>query len=992
MQKQAKHLIDDLRFNLCGVATGWDYDDRVNCDNDTPFPMRLRDNKSGYGVRVKRDFQAQTSGKMVLEMLYITHKSADGVSLKMCSSKDEVLFEYTTENGKYYFNGNATDCDSTLGITRVKLWIDLDNKTVKFAVEGKTVCTYPLGAFCDASKLILGTTGKTDIEIEPTKNKLYIDYIANESFLGTVTEFPEPWKLDGSFTLDSYYGENEWKAYYAYAKVQAKAGEKHTALLPVDRTEENVICEGYFLLPEGADGLKFALVDGEKEYFSVVTDNCSFMAPDGTLLRKFTPNVWQLIRFETEGDKVLVKIDGKVCGTFEVNGKGFDGILVSLDAKADCTMCFSDILCESKIEYPDYCPEPKAVRHPVYDVGMNICNMWREGHHFGWDRITYFKDNMPLIGPYDEGSAEVADWEIKFMTEHGITFQHFCWYCPDPTINFPLKRSRMDHALRDGFMNARYSDKMKFIIMWENATYKNTNPDEFIEYIWKYWCDYFFSDPRYLVVDNRPLICIWTFSFIEHWGGPEKAKKVIEFMNEDIKRLGFDGVYLMTTFNNGQFRMLSEYSDISYSYHFGALGYNPDHQKATINIANRYHDEEGLMPYMQTASVGYNDCAWRGPDKRVPLITPDGFEDVLRFIKKRNDDIKDKKWHDKLFMMSTWNEYGEGTYIMPAQLHGFEYLDRIRKVFVDENGQNENILPDDSQSKRITYLRVADRVVIRRLGFERITGLAPNTLVKGIYFDERINRDIIRGCNASLEYTGNSVKVIPVKDQYEHYDIHFVDKENGLLNTEDATHIRVKIRSLDGYSALRIPFLTNVDNRWNHKKISPNFYMNDTDGIVTYDFPASTLPTWNGIVTDLRVDNMNKVPFEIISIEFMKYVGEVPKVVNITSNGYPCKCEFDSYFKGDDVVVSFDPGLGIFRRLKLYHEYNELEKKLMIASRNHTVEYILDSDKAFADGKEVTLRVPMTMRDGLPTMSINELCDMLGYDYTVEDYEFKITC
>jgi hypothetical protein len=327
---------------------------------------------------------------------------------------------------------------------------------------------------------------------------------------------------------------------------------------------------------------------------------------------------------------------------------------------------------------------------------------------------------------------------------------------------------------------------------------------------------------------------------------------------------------------------------------------------------------------------------------------------------------------------------------MPSHLHGFEYLDRIRKVFIDENGQNENLLPNESQQKRITYLRVPDRVMVRRLGYEPVKGVVPNVVVKSFTFEDMMKNDIVHRCNVDLEFTGHSVIVRPGKEDFEHYDVHFVDKENGLFDTAEGTHIRVRVKSLDGYSTLRIPFLTTNDNKWNHKKISNNFYGHTRDGIITYDFDAASLPTWNGIVTDLRIDNMNKVAFEILSIELMKYVGKEYVKIKITADGNECRCEYRPEFVGDDLVASFDPGLGAFRRLKLYWKYFETSKTLELASTKHTVLLTLDSNEAIVDGEKKALRVPMTMRDGIPTFSVNELCEFMGYKYSFENNEFKI--
>ena len=59
-------------------------------------------------------------------------------------------------------------------------------------------------------------------------------------------------------------------------------------------------------------------------------------------------------------------------------------------------------------------------------VGMNICSLWREGSHAGWDCISPYDDVNTVLGFYDEGLPETSDWEIKFMVEHGIDYELYC--------------------------------------------------------------------------------------------------------------------------------------------------------------------------------------------------------------------------------------------------------------------------------------------------------------------------------------------------------------------------------------------------------------------------------------------------------------------------------------------------------------------------------------------------------------------------------------
>lgn len=55
-------------------------------------------------------------------------------------------------------------------------------------------------------------------------------------------------------------------------------------------------------------------------------------------------------------------------------------------------------------------------------------------------------------------------------------------------------------------------------------------------------------------------------------------------------------------------------------------------------------------------------------------------------------------------MMSNWNEYGEGTYIMPCKgLNGFGYLNAVRDVYTKEKPHEDDV-PTPNQLSRLSYL------------------------------------------------------------------------------------------------------------------------------------------------------------------------------------------------------------------------------------------------------------------------------------------------
>ena len=133
-------------------------------------------------------------------------------------------------------------------------------------------------------------------------------------------------------------------------------------------------------------------------------------------------------------------------------------------------------------------------------IGMNMCSLWHTGEHIGWDCISAYPEIKPVLGYYDEGLPEVADWEIKFMLENGVDFQLYCWYSSQS--NAPIKVTGLAEAIHDGYFNCRYSDMSRFALLWEAANAAHPAGSEaFRRYFVPYWIEQFFSDKRYMTID-----------------------------------------------------------------------------------------------------------------------------------------------------------------------------------------------------------------------------------------------------------------------------------------------------------------------------------------------------------------------------------------------------------------------------------------------------------------------------------------------------------
>ena len=142
-----------------------------------------------------------------------------------------------------------------------------------------------------------------------------------------------------------------------------------------------------------------------------------------------------------------------------------------------------------------------------------------------------------------------------------------------------------------------------------------------------------------------------------------------------------------------------------FSYNHGQSGASFNGNKEKIETLNVQCNELGLH-YVPTVSVGFNCIGWMNP--RSPLISVEEFAEINKWVRDEYlpASTNAPAWAENLVWLSTWNEYGEGTYMMPAEgLNGFGYLDVIRETYTSEKADESlNTVPTASQLERIGRL------------------------------------------------------------------------------------------------------------------------------------------------------------------------------------------------------------------------------------------------------------------------------------------------
>lgn len=361
-----------------------------------------------------------------------------------------------------------------------------------------------------------------------------------------------------------------------------------------------------------------------------------------------------------------------------------------------------------------YVPEPVPVRTGKYTLWTHYCPLWKQGTHYGWKMIEPWPERKPVIGWYNEGEPEVADWHIKYWLEHGISGVVYCWYRTN--LNGPVTQ-QIGHAIHDGLLKARYIDRIKFAVMWENGCGQGVGSSkDLMENVLPFWIENYFSHPSYQRVDGKPLLYIWVPSNVtKHLGSSEEVRKIFDAMRAVCKQKGLGGLYIVGCVG-GQNRdvletMVKEGWDASSAY--GSDWRQPPQVRTVGDFICapyegfveqqekiwKFKQGLGLLPDITAAMMGWDSRPW----KETPFFwsenTPEKFRDLCLRAKRVMDASPGaepgKKGPEKTIIFCCWNEFGEGHYIEPTRGYGFSYLDVIRDVFTEGPKEHVDIAPED---------------------------------------------------------------------------------------------------------------------------------------------------------------------------------------------------------------------------------------------------------------------------------------------------------
>ncbi|MCU0871359.1 MAG: glycoside hydrolase family 99-like domain-containing protein [Pirellulaceae bacterium] len=324
---------------------------------------------------------------------------------------------------------------------------------------------------------------------------------------------------------------------------------------------------------------------------------------------------------------------------------------------------------------------------------------------------------VPAWGYADESDPTVMAQKIAAAADHGIDAFIFDWYYYN---DGPF----LDRPIDLGFLKAENNARLKFAFMWANhdwleiqpykrgteqkLLYPGTVTPEGFAKIGDHVIRSYFQHPSYWRIDGRPYFSFYDLTkLLDSFGSVAATRVALDAFRAKavaaglpglhlnavvwgrpilpgegkpadaaqlVKDLGFDSVTSYVWIHHVSLpKLQTDYNEVRDNY-FGYwleaerkfdVPYYPNVTMGWDSSPRAHQDDEfGNFGYPFTNTIGGN--------------TPERFKEALAMTKRR---LLSQPGGPRILNINCWNEWTEGSYLEPDQVHGMKYLEAVREIF-----------------------------------------------------------------------------------------------------------------------------------------------------------------------------------------------------------------------------------------------------------------------------------------------------------------------
>ncbi len=315
----------------------------------------------------------------------------------------------------------------------------------------------------------------------------------------------------------------------------------------------------------------------------------------------------------------------------------------------------------------------------------------------------------PLWGYEDEANPAVMEKYIDTAVSHGVDGFMFDWYFYDG-----LYRNR---CLEEGLMKAANVDKIKFAVMWCNHDAIQAHPGcrafpkpvlasgtatpEIFRRVTQYCIEHYFSHPSYLRVDGKPVFSIYHLKKMIQELGTETLRELVDEFRDRVRQAGLGELHLNAVIvpNKDQLDVpLAALGLDSFSGHSWSWSWTRQDSPCVDYGAAAEENIPRFRGFSQDYGLSYNPSMMVGWDSSPRTLQSDIFDPAAgypystilsdstpaqfeKYLRQAKEFIESDAFNGNFLMIHSWNEWTEGTYLLPEEEYGCGHLEAIRKVF-----------------------------------------------------------------------------------------------------------------------------------------------------------------------------------------------------------------------------------------------------------------------------------------------------------------------
>lgn len=221
----------------------------------------------------------------------------------------------------------------------------------------------------------------------------------------------------------------------------------------------------------------------------------------------------------------------------------------------------------------------------------------------------------------------------------------------------------------------------------------------------------YFTQPNYLKIDGEPFFSIYEMmTLIRGLGGPDEAQAALDDFQAKTRAAGFPGLHLNgvvwgvrvlpneRTFANAAamvaklgIKSVGSYCWVHHHRTEKSAFPRGSYQAAAESNYQAWQKYQGelAIPYYPNVSMGWDPSARTVQTDRYEARgypysailegnTPAAFAEGLRRARGFVDQVPVR---NKMVTLNAWNEWTEGSFLLPEARYGTGYLEQVRRVF-----------------------------------------------------------------------------------------------------------------------------------------------------------------------------------------------------------------------------------------------------------------------------------------------------------------------